>query len=109
MTTRIFDEGKAASGSQIGTYTKAYIETRKKKGLGSSSKVILEFTGQMRNDYHLIQDGPNFASGFLNKVNGDKSEWVEDTYDKEIFNLTKKEQELLDKLVEEKVNDALSR
>ena len=98
VTTRIFDEGKDANESQIGEYSRPYIKTRVKKGLGGSPKVILEFTGQMRNDFLLLEEGDDFASGFTNTANGDKSYWVEDTYNKEIFKLSNNEEQLLENL-----------
>lgn len=107
MTTRIFDEGKDAKNSRIGVYSDAYLKQRKKKGLGSSKKVVLEFTGQMRNDYQLIEKGGKFGSGFLNNFNGQKSEWVEDTYDKSIFDLTSEEERLLTDLLNEETQRIL--
>ena len=107
MVERIFDKGEDANGSQIGTYTPGYIRQREKKGLGNNDKVVLEFTGQMRNDYVLLQDGGNFGSGFNNLANFDKSNWVEETYDKEIFNLTSEEIELLERLLNKKLDDTL--
>ena len=108
MVQRIFDNGLDANDSPIGEYSEEYIKQRVKKGLGSSPKVILQFSGQMRNDYLLLEERGQFASGFTNQANADKSFWVEDTYDKEIFKLTDKEEQLLDSLLNEKVNGALS-
>ena len=109
MTKRIFDDGQDANGLQIGEYSPEYIKRRAQSGLGTSSKVILQFTGQMRNDFLLLQDGDNFASGFTNQFNGDKSFWTEDTYDKKIFDLTEKEEGLLQELIDRKVDATLNR
>ena len=109
MTKRIFDDGKDASGAPIGEYSDEYLKRRAKKGLGTSKKVVLQFTGQMRNDFLLLQDGDNFGSGFTNQANADKSFFVEDTYNKKIFDLTKDEQELLQKLIDKKVDGTLNR
>lgn len=109
MVRRIFDEGKDATGAPIGEYSEEYIKRRAKSGLGTSPKVILQFTGQMRNDYQLLQDGDHFASGFTNSANGNKSFWVEDTYNKSIFALTEREEKLLNELINKKVDDALNR
>lgn len=99
---RIHDQGKAADRSQIGTYSEEYLKQRQKKGLGSSKKVILEFTGQMRRDFVPIKKGQKIiGSGFTNNANFDKSQWVENTYKKKIYALTKQENELLVKLFEE--------
>lgn len=97
ITDRIFNEGKSESG-QIGTYSTEYIKRRVKNNWGSSRKVILQFTGQMKNDFSLIKDGNDWGSGFKNRKNGDKSRWVEETYDKDIFTATREEQKLAEKL-----------
>ena len=107
-TMRIFDQGKDANNQPIGVYTQAYIKQRQRKGLGSSRKVVLEFTGQMRNDFSLVQDGDSVGSGFNNPFNAKKSDWVESTYKKEIFNLTKNEVELLENLLDQAVQQALN-
>lgn len=108
VTKRIFDDGKDANNTEIGQYSPEYVKRRIKKGLGSSRKVILEFTGQMRNDFVLIEDEGKAGSGFLNSVNADKSRWVEDTYEKSIFDLTQDENNLLVKLIEDKINGTIA-
>ena len=108
MTKRIFDDGLDANNSPIGEYTPEYVKQRVKKGLGSDRKVILQFTGQMRNDFLLLQDGQDYASGFTNNANFDKSVWVEETYNKSIFDLTPDEEKLLSDLINERVDGALS-
>ena len=108
VITRIFDHGNDASSSQIGEYTDSYVKRRVKKGLGSSKKVILQFTGQMRNDFVLIEEDGNFGSGFLNDANADKSKWVEETYNKVIFDLTSDEQMLLQQLIQDKIDGSTS-
>ena len=107
MVERIFDKGLDANSTQIGTYSEGYMRKRREKGFSGSDKVILEFTGQMRNDYLLLQDGGNFGSGFTNSANYDKSNWVEDTYDKKIFDLTSEEIDLLVTLLNKKLDDTL--
>lgn len=97
ITDRIFNDGRAEN-SQIGTYSNEYIKRRVKNNWGSSRKVILQFTGQMKNDFSLIKDGNDWGSGFKNDKNGDKSRWVEDTYDKDIFTANREEQKLAEKL-----------
>ncbi len=100
---RIHAQGKAANGSQIGTYSKEYLEQRKKKGLGGNAKVILEFTGQMRNDFVPIKSkGRIIGSGFTNVANFNKAIWVEKTYKKVIYDLTPQENKLLVDLLQEK-------
>ena len=96
-TDRIFTLGKDANNSNIGTYSEGYIKTRKRKGKGSSSKVTLQFTQQMRNDFSVVQSGKNLGLGFKNSKNADKSRFVEDTYNKEIFGHTPQEIVILEK------------
>lgn len=108
VVKRIFEDGQDASGNQIGTYSLGYIRTRERKGLGGDDKVILEFTGQMRNDFLLVEDRGRYGSGFNNSANFDKSKWVEETYDKEIFNLTIDEQDLLIDILNKKLYDTLN-
>jgi hypothetical protein len=108
VVKRIFDDGKDAQGAQIGTYSEPYIKRRQRKGLGANSKVNLEFTGQMRNDFLIVEEGDKVGSGFLNRFNYDKSKWVEATYGKEIFNLTKDEEELLSRLINQGIQNLIA-
>lgn len=103
---RIFQQGKDADGSQIGTYSTKPISISRKNqsrntgktyfrggyreyksliGKGSSF-VNLRNTDQMNMDYGLHVLGKNeYGMGFNNSFNFDKSEWNEEKYKKEIF------------------------
>ena len=96
-TDRIFTKGLASSGGTIGRYSDQYTKARGKKGL-SGGKVILQFTQQMRNDFSVVVEGKEIGLGFKNSFNTDKSHFVEKTYKKDIFDHTKKEEKLRDKL-----------
>lgn len=98
ISDRIFGKGQAENGSQIGQYSPGYTKRRIKSKWGGSRKVILQFTGQMKNDFGLIRDGNDYGAGFKNNKNGDKSRWVEDTYNKNIFTASKSEIKLAEKL-----------
>ena len=102
---RIFKQGNAADGSKIGTYTKSYVKYgRKKEGWGLSRKVILQLTGQMHNDYvFLVLSNGNYGSGFNNDINFDKSEFVEATYKKPVFALTKTEDKSIEVRMEKEL------
>jgi hypothetical protein len=103
---RIFSEGKNANGASLGVYSKGYQRLRDKKGM--STKVNLQFTGQMLKDYALRVEGVNeYGSGFANSTNFDKSEWVEATYNVPIFELTKDEEKLLEQLYEKELSGSL--
>jgi hypothetical protein len=74
---RIHEQGKNASGSQIGTYSPTYIKTRVKKNRGTSSKVILSLSGQMENDYKVIPVQGGYGLGFSNSLNADKAQGLQ--------------------------------
>jgi len=101
---RIFNQGKDMNNAQIGSYSDSYIKQRVKKGLGSNRKVVVTFTGQLQNDWSVVQDGSVVGLGFKNSVNADKAKFVEETYNKIIFEHTiqetKQVNELYGKLVE---------
>lgn len=102
---RIFQQGKDASGNQIGKYSTKPISiplsrqarntgrTRFKGGYDEYKRAIGKNPGfvnlrdkdQMQMDYGLIVSGDNFGFGFQNSFNYQKSQWAEEKYDKEIF------------------------
>jgi len=94
---RIFTRGLDSKNQTIGKYSEEYTKLRAKKGLGGSDKVVLQFSQQMRNDFSVII-GTETGLGFKNDTNFDKSFFVEDTYDKDIFSHTASEVKLALKL-----------
>lgn len=85
---RIHNEGKNASGGQIGTYKPSYLEWRKNNGYSSSPAVKLFLTGQMQNDYKVVPlSKTEYGLGYDNKFNADKADWAEERFGK-IFALT---------------------
>ena len=119
---RIFRQGRDAFNKSLGRYSEGYMKTRKagilyvKKGVKkkitypSGTKVILQATSQMVNDYKLlVLPGGNYGSGFSNTKNFDKSFWVEDTYDKPIFQLTDKEDKQLEIILEKEMSKFLAK
>ena len=107
---RIFRDGIDANGKLIGVYTKEYQKTRRRENYPISKKVILQATSQMVNDYKflVLPDG-NYGSGFSNTKNFDKSEWVEDTYDTVIFDLTNSEVKKKDAIMEKELTRFFSK
>lgn len=112
---RIFQSGEDSKGSQIGTYGTKPISISKKNqarntgktyfpggyaeyhgaiGKGSD-KVNLRNTDQMMQDYGLIQNGQDFGFGFQNNINAEKSGWMTEKYNKEIFAVSDKELEVM--------------
>lgn len=111
---RIFEQGLAGNGSKIGTYGTNPISIARNRQARNTGKtffkggyaeyktaigknpgyVNLTNTGQMASDYGLIVNGDQLAFGFQNDLNGDKAGWMEEKYQKEIFELTDSEFEL---------------
>lgn len=122
---RIFQDGKAANESQIGTYgTKpisiardkqakntgktyfkgGYREYKSLVGKGASF-VNLRNTDQMMFDLGTTVVSPKeFGIGFNNELNGNKVTWMEDKYNKDIFATSDKEDELFLNVVNFELN-----
>ncbi|MFY0654987.1 MAG: hypothetical protein JXQ96_23350 [Cyclobacteriaceae bacterium] len=105
---RIFNQGKDANNTGIGTYSSEYLKQRRKDGYPNSTKVILQATRQMVNDWSVINIGKQLGLGFKNAVNADKSEWVEATYKKDIFKHTENEKQAINKLVDKEVKKIIN-
>ena len=105
---RIFDQGKTSTGEQIGDYSEGYLKTRVKDNYPSSSKVILQATRQMVNDWSVIDNNDSLGLGFKNQFNADKSGWVEITYEKSIFAHTKDELNTLQKVLDKEIKKVLN-
>ena len=104
---RIFEDGKDANNQDIGTYSESYVKQRVKSGYPNSKKVILQATRQMANDWSVIATNEGYGLGFKNNANADKSEWVESTYEKEIFKHTDQELKLIDRIIQRELNKIL--
>lgn len=103
MTERIHEEGRAADGSQIGTYNNRYLKLRQKKPYNrtSDSRIVVSLTRRLENDWGVIATEKGWGIGFLNRqkgtkkepVSGDKMSFVEANKNKKIAALTKEEKE----------------
>ncbi len=113
---RIFQDGKDSAQSKIGVYGTKPISIAKKDqakqtgqtyfkggyreyksllGKGGGSFVNLRNTDQMMFDLStVVVSQKEFGIGFQNKFNGDKKEWLETKYNKQIFATTPEEDEL---------------
>jgi hypothetical protein len=122
---RIFQSGKAADESRIGTYSEKPISISKKNqsrntgrthfpkgyrqyksltGKGSSF-VNLRNTDQMMFDLGTHKLSQNeYSIGFTNDFNADKAKWMEDKYDKAIFPTTAGEDNLAMRIVQIELN-----
>lgn len=108
---RIFESGQDAKKQKIGTYSTKPISISKnaqsrntgktyfkggyseyKSAVGKNPGFVnLRNTDQMQMDYQLIVDGDKYGFGFQNNTNFNKSQWLQDKYDKDIFDLTDQE------------------
>ena len=88
---RIHEAGLNANGSSIGEYSDRYLKLRESSNLGSDRQVKLFFTGQMQNDYSVVDiSDTEYGLGFQNQFNADKADWAEDKFGK-IYALTDSE------------------
>jgi len=105
---RIFEKGLAANGSKIGTYSTETTSISKKRQARQTGKtyfkggyaeykkeigknpgfVILRDTDQMYADYGVYGSAGNWGIGFQNQFNANKSGWVEEHFNKDIFKLS---------------------
>jgi hypothetical protein len=102
LVERIFQRGLDAGNARIGLYSDGYLKRRQKMNYPASRKVILQATTQMLDDFKVIPDATGWGHGFSNDENANKSRYVEETYNKSIFELTGEEEKFLfDKLNKE--------
>ena len=109
ITNRIHGDGKASDNSPIGNYSSNYLKLRERKfKRNSDPKVIISLTRQLENDYNVIATQRGYAIGFLNKHNFDKSQFVQQTYGKRIFDLTESERAIALEEINDLVNKAIA-
>lgn len=125
---RIFEDGKAADGSKIGTYSTDKISISRKNQAKNTGKtyfkggyseyktaigknpgyVNLVNTGQMQSDYGLKRFGENrFGMGFQNEHNYNKSQWMQEKYDKDIFDHTQGELDIIASVLETQIANSI--
>jgi hypothetical protein len=112
---RIFQGGQDSNKAKIGTYSTTPISISKKNQSRNTGKtyfkggyaeykrdigknpgfVNLRNTDQMMMDYGILIGGGSFGFGFHNKHNFDKSQWLQDKYDTDIFDLSDEELNIL--------------
>lgn len=112
---RIFAQGFDAKGAKIGTYSTKPISIAKDKQARNTGKtffkggyaeykraigknpgfVNLRNTDQMMMDYGLIGSNGNYGFGFHNDSNSEKSTWMEQKYGKQIFDISRHEENVL--------------
>lgn len=119
---RIFQNGQDADGSKIGTYSKKPISISKKNqardtgktyfpggydeyksSIGKGGTVNWRNTDQMSMDYGIIENGGQFGYGFQNAENYNKSQWLQEKYDKDVIDLSQKELNTLGDVLQHEV------
>lgn len=108
---RIFERGQSTKDGKIGSYGTKPISISKSRQARQTGKtffkggyaeyksaigknpgfVNLNNTGQLMADYGIFKHGKNFGYGFQNKLNFNKSEWMEEKYQKEIWDVNDNE------------------
>ena len=109
MRYRIHTEGLDSSGNGIGTYSDPYMKLRERKGKGTDTKVIASFTRQMQNDMQIVPTNTGYGIGYSNTENYNKSKYVEATYDKKIFSMTKEELKQAEKIAADYIRNIMGR
>lgn len=121
---RIFERGLDGNGQKIGTYSTNPISIAKKNQARNTGKtyfkggyseykkdigrnpgfVNLRNTDQMMGDYGMVGSK---AYGFQNSVNADKSIWMEEKYQKDIFVLSDRELSTITNIIADEFNKAI--
>lgn len=123
---RIYESGADSSKSQIGTYStnpisisrknqarntgKTYFKggyAEYKSAIGKGGTVNFRNTDQMMMDYQIIQIGKQFGFGFQNTENFNKSQWLQEKYDKDVFDISEDELKVLGDVHQAEVNKLL--
>jgi hypothetical protein len=96
---RIFQDGRAADGSNIGTYKTNGSRKSRRSRIGQ--KVVLRESNQMMMDLTTHVLGNNeYGIGFNNSFNKDKAVWNEDRFGKDIFSSSDEEDELVLRVID---------
>lgn len=103
-----FRKAKTKEG-QAGVFTKGKNkgQPRPRYNRKNDTKVIASLTREMENDMKVIADENDVVIGFSNEHNFNKSQWVEETYKKDIWKLTESEDAQIDELVDDFLDELL--
>lgn len=102
MRKRVHEDGKAADGADIGTYSEDYMNTRRKNNRTEDRKIILSLTRQMENDMMPLPTSGGWGIGYSNPFNYEKAIWNEKRENQKILTALSKEE---DQQVTDIVND----
>jgi hypothetical protein len=124
---RIFESGQDASNNKIGTYSTEPIsipiskqarntgKTSFKGGYAAYKSAIgknpgyknYRNTDQMMMDYGLIVSGDNYGFGFNNTENANKAKWNQDRDDKDVFDISERELDVLVNTLKAQVENSI--
>jgi hypothetical protein len=107
----VFTDRTISLNKEVGVFTgeDKVGKARPRYNRTNDPKVVLSLTRQMENDMKVITIGnSNYGIGFTNKVNYDKSRWVEAAYKKKIYSLTAEEKALVKEVFQKFVSDTLN-
>lgn len=118
-TGNYFNSAKVSRGKNKGNLKDAGVfsrgaskgQPRTKYNRTGETKVVLSLTRQMENDMKVIALRNNsYGIGYTNKLNYDKSQWCEATYNRKgkIFALSSNEQQVVVDIANQFTQDALS-
>lgn len=109
MKQRIFNDGKATSGSKIGKYkSKKWIKTRSELGF-QTGYVDLQFTGDLIGSIQVVEDGGDVYLAIINDKDFDKAKGNEERRKKIIFEPSKAERTEVEIYISELINEDLDR
>lgn len=104
MKRRIFNDGKATSGSNIGKYKSKSWKKKRQQGGRQISKVDLQFKGDLIRSLKVVKDGDEVVLAIVNDKDFAKAKGNEERRKKKIFEPSKEEV----KQIEEYFDDILS-
>ena len=110
VKSRIHNDGVASDGSEIGTYTNAYLKERQKYNRTGDRKVVLSLTRQMENDFSVQAVGNNsYGLGYNNAENYNKAKWNDNRFGHIVFALTKEEETIATQIAKEAFINAITK
>lgn len=115
ISDRVQQRGEKTNGEKIttssnkttGAYSKYYGIKRKKSGR-ETDYIDLTFSGDMMGDFITAPIDGGAEVGFKGKLSSDKAEWNEARFG-ELFSLSDSEQELIGKVVTNRINGILNK
>lgn len=98
----VFTEAVIQLNKQTGVFTGEEKVGKKRPAFNrtSDTKVICSLTRNMENDMKVLATPSGYGIGYSNDVNAKKVEWLEDTYNQDIFTLSDREKQVVTETVQ---------